>query len=383
MAKAVNNAPTPTMASAPADVSSDVHTPKTNAAPGTLQAKAPAPTRAQAVASAPAPAPAPAPPPAAVATTASKPKMPTWTRDSDPDPTRPVPVPAMPPTPAPSPPAQPTRRLTPQPPVMAPAPTRVVRYFPLFDSSQKRAESLWEFTPPDPLGVRTAIARDADLQRASLSAAATTPVTNGYLSGMTPVMNGYQAPAPANAPCGCNPSAQPGQRKSWLSRMFPMWSTCPDQASHVHTPSFAPQPAPSSGVIPASVLVPTAMTRPDAVGPMLDVGTPLGTKYGVVKARDHDEKVLHLELATDNDRTYAAQRVEAKPSGGFFGMFPASKPNDVKRESPVGRFMRRIQGASNAFVDPDSVRRKANDLPQGTEGIQRVSAERIDKTPQR
>lgn len=340
-------------------------------------AATPAPTAAPA----PTVAPTAAPAPTAVATAESKPRVPSWTTTPEPDPTQPVPVPA--PAPAPAPTAEPTRRLSPRHPAMAPPTTRVVRYFPLLDAPRGEPESFWEFSPPDPFGVRAAIARDEQLSRASDRQAASGS------DGAIPLSYSVEIPAE--------------RRKSVLSRMFSGWSYR-GSASTARKTGTESRPKRESGVIPASVLVTKsfASDKSEPIGPMLEVGTPSGPKYGVLKPSETRGKTLDLEVANADasdpiligTSTTLSQRTNkgsttagATKEGASFGFFSFAKPEpkttDTHRESAVGRFVRRVQGATQAFLDPDSVRRKANDLAERGEGIQRVSAERIDEPTKR
>jgi hypothetical protein len=51
----------------------------------------------------------------------------------------------------------------------------------------------------------------------------------------------------------------------------------------------------------------------------------------------------------------------------------------------VGRFFRRVRGAGRAFLHPDLdlIGRETGDLPQYGDGVERASAERLDKAPKR
>ena len=51
--------------------------------------------------------------------------------------------------------------------------------------------------------------------------------------------------------------------------------------------------------------------------------------------------------------------------------------------SPVARFVRRVRGAGRAFLDPSLVADEPRDLAERGQGIQRVSAERIDEPAKR
>ncbi len=348
-----------------------------------------------AVAAATTPAPPPttwgsatAPAPTRVATTATKPRIPSWTTEPEPDPTRPVPVPA--PTSTSTPETRPAPKAIPRHPALAPPPTRLVRYLPLFDDRQTRPESLWDFSPPDPFGVRTAIANEDQKNTAAmLSRRQPTPGPFGA------VPLSYESPVPTE------------RRKSLISRMF---SNLSSRVSAVtpQRPISEPRTKRETDVIPASAVIATPRTSgdPNASGPILDVGLYSQTVFGLSKPAESKEKSINLEYASDNapknppqTTTTAIQarrnakkaessKAQAKAeSPRNWSLFPVaktdSKPAGPPKETPVGRFMRRLQGASQAFLDPDSVRRKANDLPQGGESVQRVSAERIDETPKR
>jgi hypothetical protein len=53
------------------------------------------------------------------------------------------------------------------------------------------------------------------------------------------------------------------------------------------------------------------------------------------------------------------------------------------KESPLSRFTRRVQTASRAFLDPDSIVAKSGNVAKGGQGVERVASQRLDESAQR
>jgi hypothetical protein len=303
----------------------------------------------------------------------------------------PAPRPAVPSTSTasgPTPPSQSPPSWTPPSsrPVAVPAPAGVARYyFPLFEGDGLR--SVWDTVPPDLLGVRTSMAPAA--APGDESPTPPSQETPGTLS-LSPT--GSSGPAAVKPP-GATPSPSPLATVAASAHSGEFKGDVVPVSAVVSTPANA-----SPGLLPPPGTIDLPPARPDlAVGD----ASAKPAKTLVLEHADATELAgrPHWQPPTepplvkhDQDEPsswvseLAFQRPK-KPSGTNLHL-PQVLRGDVRpaaprRETPVSRFVRRIQVAGRAFLDPDSVGRESRQLPQQGEGVERASTHRLGEAAKR
>lgn len=329
-------------------------------------------------------------------------------------------------------------------PIPVPPPAGVARYFPSTEGDRAAGQPSQSPAAPslaDPLGVRaslpqqeTAEPKRADPEPVEPKQADPVPV-EPKRADPAPVEPKQADPAPVEpkpadpAPAEPKPAApalvEPKSADSAAPSMLPLSFT---------DPAATPTPAPAPGIAgPArtpSGLAPLARRAPltDApgLGPDLDVSAVQAPAVSSSVAPGLARPARSLALEPDNDpvlagrprwdprtaRASASATAEAAhdPNGSSRWVSElaftetskkvrtANRPLIVprprrevragraEREMPVvTRFFRRVRGAGRAFFHPDLdlIGRETGDLPQNGDGVERASAERLDKAPQR
>lgn len=313
--------------------------------------------------------------------------------DPEPDPRRPIPVPA------------------PEPPqtVKANVPVRVVGYSPLFANPEADSRRLWDYSPPDLFGVRDEVVPVADWAQRPAAA----PV------------QGDPGP-PGTLPLGMNTPPQPEPRKSFLTKFFSSLtprafstrtrrpSVTQNQngwgrrsngvvpASSVAASMPGPGPGPMDALFPPSYLL-TSAAMSSLSNPTLPSRTIPAA--GDVVATRASSPSLGLQYVDDKSTLAGRPRLQTTSlvwtPGPSDAKYPAktdhgvvrssasrpavasTKPAKPKPEMPGARFLRRIQGASRAFFNPELVRGETRDVPKRSDGVQRIPAHSFDEPSER